>query len=1393
MEDELRLETDWKGSPDTCEFLADVIIFDANQKRHLVRTSMARRFLTLDAVIDSDSIAVTVLGGKVQEGCHGLHISVPPDAFALSHRLPTSDTMANAIELCSGLGALGEGLEHNGFTVKVRNELRQPYAQLMQRQGFDSTIVGDIGSNEVIALIHQSHGESSLHAAGFPCQPWSPLGDQLKHKDFRGKTLHSILRAAFFLRAHTILLECVKQARDDTEIIRLLYKWCKVTGFNAREGILDLHTVWPAKRTRWWILLSFPGWIISLHLWANHDHSMDPISTPEHTLWLQLDRLLADRNAMFPVQQYGTRAQEFTKLLRDQLSVASQSRRVAKGLYCSDDIAPSIGDPVNFPEPTQPPSPGAREIIAHEEKSPASPAPFESDDRAIEDPYECEDDGAEDLDKAWDVFQQVSPDAQPAMILPKEEMDEPQDAKTLWQQVGAVPGFSNHVSQQPEVSLTATWIDTKPSETTDVPIEPEVSPTAHNASDAHEHSQKICINVSSIDTHAFVQVRVHPSTTIQDVLQAENRLQLMPRFTKATDPLGQEYSAQRIVEENMWLILQGDQPSEVSGSELTRIQQLYQQGAMVATDEMMHYLHEHPYGTKLNSHGVLGFEPTAAQTVVSEQLSFQLAAMLTQVAFNSVQILAVVHKQHWIPFVIDAQGHNSRITTTPAGAGLLRSLEHEPIYALPDDIVHVERDLPVVFRSDCGFQCKIWLLNVVGRILEDSSDIIANVTPDQAVQWRLHFHSSLLNDARGLIHHPYLITGGMLNQESLSQNLEHLLAEHGVPRNLCSQRAVDVINQLGRQAVLTCLRSSKPWRDFKAKSNAHVPKLQLVLPGELDAKIQERIKSGPPIKSKKKLDKMKIQKPKVEIQVQPEDIQVPDGIFQSGSVGLSQIQINQIGAEAQGIVLTRAVDAQPYLTMQKPISSKGLALVILDHTHDTVKDIGYQTRFPARCKHTQEPMILSAKLVQLGQQTVNRSQPTQTMRVEESETVVLRVVAYQDELSQDWHSFCDRPVKHILQELGLQSQDKHEDNPVVDVWDRQWLTLRMTKTSPQQSAMYMVNLRLTNIDLQQILTKSGEGGLYLEPRDETGRNPNEGFRVVWLPQMTKGSMQAAIQTSPQWAAMVRHGLRYGLRTNTQHAEQIHNLHKPKVPYLHSSQLKTFAVGPMPFNCTRSSLGKMFDMWSWKARAIQPRGRSSDGSGVMWTVQAEKPPVSQVFQMGHGDVIVTEDDEKKSSAASSSTDVMASAKTVAALRAKPLPAANPQSDPWESYDPWQKHPRISPPELSTQQLKALEDRMTERISTSLNKDPPDAVMSSVEDGRVSALETRMQMVEQTLQQHAHTQQQHHAELTQGIAQVQQNLDGHKQSMHQLLDNRFNEQLHHLERLLKKRTLEEEHKE
>ena len=68
-----------------------------------------------------------------------------------------------------------------------------------------------------------------------------------------------------------------------------------------------------------------------------------------------------------------------------------------------------------------------------------------------------------------------------------------------------------------------------------------------------------------------------------------------------------------------------------------------------------------------------------------------------------------------------------------------------------------------------------------------------------------------------------------------------------------------------------------------------------------------------------------------------------------------------------GVALTNFADATPFLQADKLLTSRGLALLILNPPKDLPTNLQYATvRFAARCALNQEPMLLTGALVQLG-------------------------------------------------------------------------------------------------------------------------------------------------------------------------------------------------------------------------------------------------------------------------------------------------------------------------------------------------------------------------------------------------------------------------------------------
>ena len=537
-------------------------------------------------------------------------------------------------------------------------------------------------------------------------------------------------------------------------------------------------------------------------------------------------------------------------------------------------------------------------------------------------------------------------------------------------------------------------------------------------------------------------------------------------------------------------------------------------------------------------------------------------------------VSSILKQHHWIPVVFQ-KSHcpetcDMIVFSTAEGISLL-----QPV--LEDDM-KVDF-IPVLmhnnFPNDCGFQTVNILLRIATGEINSESKTSAPFTPKEARCWRSHFaHQLKLTDSCKAMVVPGQMSFGGVKNDDVEEKIIDLLTQHGVSGAEAAKRCQLVFDKIGRPSLLKVVRSSRPWAELKALANAQTPKLQLVMPSELEEVIKNRVKQGKPFGEKKA--KQDHKKDGVKISLSPSNVSIPMGMFKQGQSELiNQIPLTAIGAEASGVVVVDSQQAQPYLKLARPVSKYGLGLLILDHDAAGVQSVGSVLRFPARCEITSEPIIVTARLVQLGNAEVSRHVPAQPLKIEEAETDVIRVIVYQDEFPQDWTQFIQQPVKQILQTQPLFESASGDGQGVVDVWDRQYLGSKYEKQPPQKASIFMVNIRVVGIDVPLMMQSSGSEGMYFEPRTNDGRHPDGNYRVIWLTKTEKATALSAQQTTDSWSCLVRAGHRYGIRTTWDKAPMVHAKHKPHIPYLDAVDMLTFKAGPFPYGTTKRFSSKKF--------------------------------------------------------------------------------------------------------------------------------------------------------------------------------------------------------------------------
>lgn len=449
-------------------------------------------------------------------------------------------------------------------------------------------------------------------------------------------------------------------------------------------------------------------------MWANHDHSTETMNTPEHTLWLQIEKLHAARNQQFPVHRFCKRVDDFLELTKSQLSLASQSRRISKNVFCAEDIAATIVESCHEGDGSPDrKSVGELEILAREEKTPElekNALATMLDSPVTDDPYKLWDDDGEVNESTWALFdaplashEQISPNMTAEHTAPSDASNSHQ----LWQTSGAIVGFQRSSSPSYD-SCTATWKDPAPAQVTPM-SEPKPASLDPSSGPPLTSPSIGTIFLTRSHSDAFVPIRFAEHATVGDIITADNAIVGHAHFTYAVNIMGIRYHESQLLHDDMWIHLcqRGDDCCSENG-QMSRLQHLFQQGAWVATDELAFYMSDHPFHDQMYFHGTLGFETCTAFNVVLEQMSQQLSDMIAHVQNQRTQSFAMIHDHHWIPWVVDQHDDQIRIHTTPQGAALVARLQSDDYFNILGDFVLVQHDLPLVFDGDCGFQCKIW-------------------------------------------------------------------------------------------------------------------------------------------------------------------------------------------------------------------------------------------------------------------------------------------------------------------------------------------------------------------------------------------------------------------------------------------------------------------------------------------------------------------------------------------------------------------------------------------------------------------------------------------------------------------------------------------------------------
>ena len=632
------------------------------------------------------------------------------------------------------------------------------------------------------------------------------------------------------------------------------------------------------------------------------------------------------------------------------------------------------------------------------------------------------------------------------------------------------------------------------------------------------------------------------------------------------------------------------------------------------------------------------------------------------------------------------------------------------------------------------------------------------------------------------------------------ERLRNLLTEHGVPANAVEARIHLVTQAFDRAALQTALTSAQPWRNLKAQANQLKPAFQLVLAHELDDVVRTKATKGVGKGKRRKNNAREQPAPKLvpPPELDPQKLMLEDGSFVSASGhALKQVGLSKVGPFCEGVVLSTHHEVAAYLKAGHVVSSGALAFVLLNTEH-TLLDTRLSwssIRTVARCQANGEPMLLPALLVQLGKVAVSLKQSTSACVIPSVQAACIKVSVYKDMVQVPWDEITSSPVRFVLKVLAPLTRctcdptmqcdgpcwhpteaDAVQD-PVLDVWRKQWVSASFRPVQPAVADVFMLNIRYLGALEEKILSYSGVGGVFVEPRSLCARHPVLDYQVLWLGKSDLAELQRLRSCHPSILGLARMGNRLGVRVATSEAADAAKVLKPGSIFLASGSRSNYEVGPLPYGTDRMALAKVISQHGWQARPLHV-SRSVDELGVMWIVQACSGPPAAVLPYQGGELVVTKMAEKTADSTGDKTAIIGASATLQLCAMKTAPTAPaavaPKTDPWGLWDPWKSSGHGSPPEPAS--LATIAEQVEKKVRAKLPKD------MEVDSDHAAEVNARFAAIEQQVQSLTVNQQ----NLTSQIGAVQTRVTQSMDHQSQEIQAMFQKQMTQIEQLLGQRS-------
>ena len=158
--------------------VASLVTFDDGGTNHLMSSVISKNLFHFQGGIPQDKLTYSLLNVRVQQPMPRPILIVDESSHVLYHDACSWNSIRDLVEVCAGMGGLGQGLLSVGFRPVVACDQNPLMNSLYSTQSDASTVVGDVAQLSTVARIWELHPKSSTVAAGVSLPALLSLGRQ---------------------------------------------------------------------------------------------------------------------------------------------------------------------------------------------------------------------------------------------------------------------------------------------------------------------------------------------------------------------------------------------------------------------------------------------------------------------------------------------------------------------------------------------------------------------------------------------------------------------------------------------------------------------------------------------------------------------------------------------------------------------------------------------------------------------------------------------------------------------------------------------------------------------------------------------------------------------------------------------------------------------------------------------------------------------------------------------------------------------------------------------------------------------------------------------------------------------------------------------------------------